>query len=109
MIKILITGLLVVAVVSFDYYLIRHGARAALSADLVNVFGVKKAQLTPAGRSQSYYYGKELRIRHPDIRTPDMLVQSTKVDRTLETAEYFLKGWYDFRGEPAEGEVMTGE
>lgn len=107
--RLLVGLLLVASAFCFDYYLIRHGARAALGADLRHIFGVDKAQLTPAGRSQSYYYGKELRIRHPEIRTPDMLVQSTKIDRTLETAEYFLKGWYDFRGEPIDGEPLTRE
>lgn len=103
--RLLIGTLLLAVVASLDYYLIRHGARAGLSVSLPHIFGVEKSQLTPAGRSQSYYYGRELRLRHPNIRTPDMQVQSTNVERTLETSEYFLKGWYDFRGEPLDGDL----
>jgi hypothetical protein len=49
--RLICAALLLVLINGLDYYIIRHGARAALGANLPDVFGVEKQQLTPAGRS----------------------------------------------------------
>jgi hypothetical protein len=82
----------------FEYYLVRHGARApllsAVSDDIfLKIFGVANEELTAPGKSQAYFYGRELRLRHPDIKDEKVRFQSTNVSRTRMTAEYFIKGW----------------
>ena len=81
---------------SVDIYFVRHGARAPLVVPMKNVFGVDPRKLTNSGRTQSYYYGKEIYARH--FKTlPKLLVYSTNYERTLKSAEYFLKGWYEIK------------
>jgi hypothetical protein len=63
--RLICTALLLIMINGFDYYILRHGARAPLQTTLINVFGVEAQQLTPAGRSEAFYGGKELRLRHP--------------------------------------------
>lgn len=85
---------------NFDYYIIRHGARAPLSkVDLTHIFGVESEQLTPPGRSQAFYLGQHLRWKFPQVHSNQFTIQSTNYPRTKETAEYFLKGWYNLSGE----------
>lgn len=54
-----------------------------------------------AGRSQAYFLGKELKLRHGDIPINELTVASTTSPRTKETAEYLLKGWYGLDNEVA--------
>jgi hypothetical protein len=61
------------------------------------LFGVKAGELTAQGRSQAYYYGKELKIRHPHITESDFAIYSSKAHRTVESAKYFMLGWYGIR------------
>ncbi len=58
---------------TFDYYVIRHGIRAPLftsdPAAYKKYFGdAKVEELTGPGRSQCFYYGRELRVRHPYVK-----------------------------------------
>ena len=75
-IRLFSLALLQLVVFGYDFYLVRHGARAPLGAHLPLVFGVAKEQLTAAGRSQAYYLGQELNMRHYHIGDDEMLVHS---------------------------------
>lgn len=79
--------------ITLDVYFIRHAARSPLVVPMQNVFGVPLKTLTSQGKIQSYYYGKELRNRHPNISLSSLFIYSTRFTRTRITAEYFLKGW----------------
>ena len=78
---------------ALEIYIIRHGARSPTKDDFQEIFGVLKGELTAEGRSQAYYYGKELRIRHRKVQSHELMVYASKSNRTVESANYFLHGW----------------
>ena len=77
-----------------NIYIVRHAARSPTQTDMSSIFGVAQAELTPQGRSQSYYFGKELRSRHRSVPDDLMMVYASPDNRTVETARYLLQGWY---------------
>ena len=97
MIKLLAVAIIVYVGCCYDFYLVRHGARAPLkegnSKSTHKVFGVGKEQLTMPGKSEAYYFGKQLRLIYKSLKDEELMVYSTPFSRTRMTAEYFLKGW----------------
>ena len=71
---------------ALDVYFVRHGARSPLVVPMEDVFGVGLQELTTGGKIESYYYGKELRNRHSNLSSSNLMIYSTPYSRTRMTA-----------------------
>lgn len=86
----------------FVYELVRHGARAPIIDEPEGYFEVKKGYLTATGMRQRTMLGKVNRERYierekllDEVYNPSQLyIQSTGVDRTLQSTYSELLGLY---------------
>lgn len=80
----------------------RHGARAPFNDDNIDKFPVSEGMLTPQGMRQRYLLGRHTKERY--TKTYDLLseeydaseiyVQSTNVNRTMQSGYSELMGLY---------------
>lgn len=87
---------------AFVYELVRHGARAPIVPEPEGYFNVKMGLLTETGMRQRYMLGRYNRQRYierenlldEDLNPSQIYVQSTGVDRTLQSTYSEMMGLY---------------
>lgn len=97
----------------FVFQIARHGARSPLSPSYSRFYYVGPEELTPSGMRQQYLLGSYLRkkyIENDDPETEGFLssshdsnewyVGSTHIGRTIESARYFMLGFYPPKSSP---------
>jgi len=85
----------------FAFELVRHGARTSLIPEFCEGFTVEMGELTP-GMRQRHLLGRHTRERYtqqyslfsPDFIDGEVYMQSTDVDRTLQSGYSELMGIY---------------
>jgi len=84
------------------FELVRHGARAPLDDSVKDFFKVTTGQLTAEGMRQRYLLGQSNRKRYteeyefltPDYVPSEIYMQSTDVNRTMQSGYSELMGLY---------------
>lgn len=87
---------------AFVYELVRHGARAPIVPEPEGYFNVKMGLLTETGMRQRYMLGRYNRQRYierenlldENLNPSQIYVQSTGVDRTLQSTYSEMMGLY---------------
>jgi len=82
--------------------MVRHGARAPLMQEYTTNFTVTTGMLTPQGMRQRYLLGRYARERYTekyklldsDYNEGQIFIQSTDVNRTIQSAYSELLGLY---------------
>ena len=86
----------------FAFELVRHGARAPFDDRVIDDFTVGKSMLTPEGMRQRYLLGKYSKQRYTETYKllseeyvpSEIFVQSTNVNRTMQSGYSELMGLY---------------
>ena len=87
---------------AFAFEMVRHGARAPLNDAYTTNFTVSTGMLTPQGMRQRYLLGRYARERYtekyqlldPDYVEGQIYIQSTDVNRTIQSGYSELIGLY---------------
>jgi len=95
----------------FVFELVRHGARGPFDDRKLDLFTVGEGQLTPEGMRQRFLLGSYNRHRYveqfnlipPEFNEMDFFIQSTNVNRTLQSGYSELMGLYP----PGSGTPLT--
>ena len=86
----------------FAFEVVRHGARAPIEDRDIDKFGVAEGMLTPEGMRQRYLLGRYSKERYTktyellseDYDPREIYVQSTNVNRTMQSGYSELMGLY---------------
>ena len=100
--------------ISFAFEVVRHGARTPLMESECSGFTVARYNLTPEGMRQRYLLGRNTRQKYKGTLLSttfvegEVLMESTDVDRTLQSAFSELMGLYP-PGSDGLWQMNTGE
>jgi hypothetical protein len=104
----------------FVFQIARHGHRSPLNPDYSKFYTVGPQELTPSGMRQQYLLGTHLRKKYVENDDPEMegflsssynssewYVGSTHLRRTVESARYFMLGFYPPRSMTNKKDIET--